>query len=232
MGVRLVDGALVDDGEPTVIEEVPQDVTDEPSPPVTGGDPLCEVCGEAIPYAGRGRRPRFHPEHRPTAPRRSASEPVRGNAIRNEANLRAALLARYMQIGNLLSLIHPAYGMGVKQKAEEAVNADIEYARVSPTFRRNLEAMIEKTALGAVIAVHGAMLAPIVVGERTKAMAKGARVKQAQTATPSPPPPAPTARPMPGPSRTGNVFVGDFPTLESDVAPETVNAGSMFGMPG
>lgn len=234
MGVRLVNGELVNDDGSTAdpiaesVDEIPSGIRESSS-----DAPECEVCGGEIPWAGRGRRPKYHPEHRPTAPKRSGSQPARSGTIRNEAALREALLARYMQMGGLLSMLHPAYGMGVKQKAEEAVNADIEYARVSPAFRRSLEAMLEKTALGAVIAVHVAMFAPVVVGEQAKRMRK--KGEKAQTRNvPVQSPPA-TARGPQAPPQTpppSNVHYGDFPSTESDAAPESINAGALPGMPG
>lgn len=241
MGIRMVDGKLVSDDDMPLGESM-QEVPDSPTAPATPAndstDPICEVCDEPIAYSGRGRRPKYHPEHRPQAPKRDGS-PTRNSTLRNEAALRAALLERYMQLGMIATFAHPAYGQGIKQKAQQAVDADIEYARVSPTFRRVLESAVEKSALGVVIAVHASMLAPIVVGERAKAARKGA-VKQAQaqaragaqgprssTAPSAPPPPS---RPAPPPT---DADVYDlFPSQESDVAPETINAGAMPGMPG
>lgn len=224
MGVRLVGGELVNDNGSTEIPTV-EEVDEGPAfTESTSGAPQCEVCGEDIEYSGRGRKPKYHPEHRPTAPKRSGSAPARSGSIRNEAALREALLSRYLQIGSLLSMMHPAYGRGVRQKAEEAVNADIELARVSPAFRRTLEGMLEKTALGAVIAVHAAMLAPVVVGESANAQRRKAAKAEAPRQAPRPA----ARRPEPPSDNVTHMY----PSTESEVPAETVNAAAMPGMPG
>jgi hypothetical protein len=230
MAVRLIDGVLVNDDDPhapIAVEEVASGIVDSPDPEYPS-EIVCEVCSESIEYGGRGRKPKYHPDCRPTAPKRSAGTPNRGG-IRNEAALRDALLARYLQIGSILSMAHPAYGMSIRQKAEKAVNADIEYARVSPAFRRTLESMIEKTALGAVIAVHVSMLAPVFVGENAKRMARRNAKPVAVKAPATPDRPAPP-RAAPVPSESSNVY--GFPSVESDLPPEVVNAAAMPGMPG
>lgn len=246
MGFRLVDGKLVSDDDMPLGEsmsEAPDAVFQSAEPPaITFGDnePLCEVCGDPIPYSGRGRKPKYHPEHRPTAPNRSASTPNRNATLRNETALRAALLERYMQLGVLATFAHPAYGAGIRQKAQAAVDADIEYAKVSPTFRRTLESFVEKSALGVVIAVHAQMLAPIVIGERAKAARKGA-LRQAQRQAQGQAqgqPPMREAQSTQAPSRPRPTVVPDatvtdlYPSQESDVAAETINAAAMPGMPG
>lgn len=238
MGVRMVDGKIVTDDDMPLGEamsEVPDDTFTAPNVDASSTDSLCLVCDQPIPYGGRGPRPKYHPEHRPTAPKRNMA-PSRSGTLRNEAALRAALLERYMQLGMLASLAHPAYGAGIKTKAEAAVDADIEYARVSPSFRRILESAVEKSALGVVIAVHASMLAPIVVGERAKAARKGA-ARQAATQAPTSSPireaPRGQARPsQPTPAPTDAALYDLFPSQESDAAPESINAGAMPGMPG
>lgn len=232
MGVRLVNGQLVSDDDDETTEPVLEPV-DDVTPEANPDDrPVCEDCGGIIwewKPGSRGRRPKFHKEHRPTSPTRSSS-PSRGGSFKNETALRDALFSRYAQIAALASMAHPAYGQGIREKIEQAVNADIEYARANPTFRRMLESMVEKTALGAVIAVHGAMLAPIIIGERAKAVRKGAAAQAAAEHRANPNAPrANTPPPPPAPPPMGRVF--DFPS-EPEGTPETVNAGAMPGMPG
>jgi hypothetical protein len=230
MGARLVDGVLVmDDGsESPLMEAVEDDPLEAPIASPSGSSPTCEVCGIPLPYSGRGRPPKYCADDKPVSPRRTGSAgPVRSASFKNEAALRDALLSRYMQMGNVLSMLHPAYGMGVKQKAQEAVNADIEYARVNPAFRRTLESMLEKTALGAVIAVHAAMLAPVAIGMKASQMRKSAEKATVKANAPRPAA-ARTATPMPSrPVAVPDYYPGD----QSDAAPETVNAAAMPGMP-
>lgn len=225
MGVRMVDGKIVTDAD-MPLGEAMQDVDDQPPGDLFSdakhADFSCETCGEPLTYSGRGRYPRFCADHKPNARQAAGTQPKRGGTLRNEDALRAALLERYMQLGALASFIHPAYGMGIKQRAEQAVDADLEYAKVSPTFRRSLQSLIEKSALGVVIAVHASMLAPIIVGERAKAARKQAERQGAPRNT------QPTATAPPRP----NAQVFTFPNAESEKIPETVNAATMPGMPG
>jgi hypothetical protein len=82
-------------------------------------------------------------------------------------------------MADLAGLVHVAYGMSIREKAEAAVEADLEYARSNDRFRKYLESSLEKTALGAVIAVHAAMLQPIAVGEMARRKSGKPRVPDA-----------------------------------------------------
>jgi hypothetical protein len=234
----MVNGAIVGDGEDGV--SVP--VVEAPSESVGDADiyPTCETCGD-INYewtpGTRGRRPRYHAECKPVSPSRSGgTTPRRSRGLRNEAALRDALLQRYYQLGDLASLMHPAYGMGIKQQAEAAVEADIEYARVNPTFRRYLETGLEKTALGAVIAIHAAMLKPMATGivaqQRRKAASKPPKRPASSTSRPTPSGPIVDGETTPD---MGGATVYDFgtPDAEGDNSlDKPSNAAAMPGMPG
>lgn len=192
--------------------------------------PRCESCGltnyEWTPGT-RGRKPRYHVECKPVEPKRRASRSAAW-----ETPMREALTSRYMQLGNVASIFHPAYGMGIKQRIDEAVEADIEYARTNAKFRDFLEKSLERTALGAVIAVHGAMLAPIATG---LAANRGNRKPPARSGTRRPDTPPSTPRnpqassvPVPEPDN-----VRDFPIPEPSVTDEPSNPQvTLDGMPG
>lgn len=237
MVVRLVNGKLVeDDGtefDTPSMESVdpPAAVDDNPD-----GYPRCDGCGR-LNYqwtpGQRGRKPRYHKDCKPIAPNRRGA-----TGVRNEAALRESLEQRYISLARIASLWHPAYGAGIREKIEQAVNADLAYARVNPSFRRALERALDKTALGEVIAVHVAMVAPIAVGESAKrARAKGAAKSQGEgdKATPKPTG-TQTKQTPPQPPRPDNVHPiredDGYPEDSEPASPETVNAGAMPGMPG
>jgi hypothetical protein len=205
MPLRLVNGKLVNDDGETV--DGADDVT-----PVSGAsrDELrCEECGTPLVYAGRGRYPRFCDDHKPVSPSRSSSgstTPRRSSTLRNEAALRESLTARYLMLSNIAALRHPAYASSIRDKIERAVEADIAYAKVNPSFRRVLEGMLEKTAAAEVIAVHVSMFAPVIVGEaanrgrkKTPQPARGRPEASSQESPRRQPPPQPSPSPHPSP---------------------------------
>jgi len=250
MSVRMIGGKLVSDDEEPFTETPPEEAErDAPRPGLTDdGYPICDGCGKPN-YewqpGNRGRKPRFHKDCRPVSPQRGVRQ-----GTRNEAALRDALEQRYLSLARIASMIHPAYGKGINEKIEQAVNADLAYARVNPRFRKALEKGLDKTALGEVIAVHVSMVAPIVVGEsakraRAKAAATGkgkpeqpksGPTPQPRQAPPQPPPPPPDNVHRIRPDDEGDPMMpGEYeatgPAGESRI-PETVNAAAMPGMPG
>lgn len=253
----MVNGAIVDqdrDGTGAVTEAPPETVSDDEI------YPRCEGCGQLnydyVPGT-RGRKPRYHSDCKPETPQR-ASTRSRGR-VKDDV-LREALLIRYYQMADIAGLVHVAYGMSIREKAEAAVEADLEYARSNAKFRKYLESMLDKTALGAVVAVHLAMLQPIAVGEmsrrrgnqvRTPASA-GQRKQQFRRPAPPPRPQAPQP-PSDAPSATDEAVpdlsvVPDLPDDPSESPlftdtgmPDSVgsnsldvpsNAANMDGMPG
>lgn len=241
MSLRLVDGRLVDskgdDGTPT-LDAVPET---EASQDANAEYPTCETCGE-LNYewqpGNRGRKPKYHADCKPIAPSRSSgANPRRNTALRNETALREALTARYVMMATIAGMRHPAYKQQVLDKTEQAVNADIAYAKVSPWFRKHLEGMLEKTAAGEVIAVHVAMLGPLMLGE----VAHRGRTKQGRDKGKVPNPHRPQGAEQPPPTpRPDNVTdirpdVDPYMPAEHEApsgAAETVNAAAMDGMPG
>lgn len=200
MPLRLINGKLVnDDGEPAAIGD------DEISP-ITGtasDERRCEDCGTPLFYSGRGRPPRFCDEHKPVSPSRSRSgttTPRRSSSLRNETALRESLTARYLMLSNIAALRHPAYATSIRDKIERAVEADIAYAKVNPSFRRVLEGMLEKTAAAEVVAVHVSMFAPVIVGEAAnRGRKKATRPDQGEGSKPSPETPRANRQPPPQP---------------------------------
>lgn len=193
--LAMVNGAIVDQdgtGVGAVIDPPSEDVSDAEI------YPACQGCGllnyEYVPGT-RGRRPKYHAECKPEQPQRAATR-TRGR-VKDDV-LREALLIRYYQMADVAGLVHVAYGMSIREKAETAVEADLEYARSNAKFRKYLESMLDRTALGAVVAVHLAMLQPIAVGEMARRRTHNPRTPEsAGQRKQGFRRPAPTPRPQP-----------------------------------
>lgn len=229
--MRLVGGKLVGDNDEPLESPVLTEVTDD------GNDTRkCETCGTGLYYAGRGRPPRFCEEHKPISPNRTGStSPRRNTTLRNEGALREALAARYMLIAQISQWRRgPVVADNIRSKIDRAVEADINYAKVNPSFRKLLEAMVEKTAAGEVVAVHIAIFGPLVVGEVAQRSRKQSRPnsqgegesRQPNATTQPQPPPQPPAQP----DNVRNLRDA-MPAEHEGSSAETVNAGAMEGMP-
>jgi hypothetical protein len=242
MGFRIVDGAVVTDDVPAPTDTPSGDTIPTPEALTEAdGIPTCESCGKPNHewWPGkRGRKPKYHEGCRPVTPNRSASSGSR-SAFRNEGALREALVNRYYMLGNLLSMLHPAYAVSIRDNAERAADADIAYARVNPAFRKRIESLMDKTAAGEVVAVHVAMLAPIVVGEASKRARRKAEApppSQARTDAGQGTQPGNGSRERASnPPRPDNVTRLRTPDEgmpgETRGPDETVNAAAMPGMP-
>jgi hypothetical protein len=207
--------------------------TDAGIPNAPTGELACQVCGEPLTYAGRGAKPKYCDIHKGRkssngniSPDRNAGPRSRG--FNGEAQLRTALTARYQTLSMFVAMVNPIYADAIRKNIIEAVEADIEYARSNATFRRMLEGGVEKSAAAGVIAAHGKMLLPIIVGEKVKAMraGAGAAAKNGGNNVFRPSfgkPPAPTPSPTPEPPRDPS---------EEFLSRETINAAAMPGMPG
>src|SRR4051812_18875175 len=121
MSLRMVGGKLVSDDEAPIETQLEEAERDSPKGNLTeDGYPICDGCGQAN-YewqpGNRGRKPRYHKDCRPVSPQRGVR-----TGSRNEAALREALEQRYMSLARIASLVHPAYGAGIREKIEQAVN--------------------------------------------------------------------------------------------------------------
>ncbi len=89
--------------EPAVADDIPEDSV----PPQADVEYPCQVCGkEAGPYGGRGRKPKFCPEHKKGTPKSSG-----GKVTGASASLAAQATATLVQINGLLAVGAMATGM-------------------------------------------------------------------------------------------------------------------------
>jgi hypothetical protein len=240
-----IEGLSIDDDQS--LDE--PELSDEPviaDAPTETSELACEVCGEPLTYSGRGRKPKFCEVHKRSksstiVPDRNAGGSNKGRSFPGEASLRTALEARYFMLSGVLAMVNPNYALVVRAGVADVVDADIEYARVNPAFRRFLEGSVEKSAAAAVVIAHGKMFAPIIIGETAKRKMANAAATQArpqergqagpaafpQTGSPSMFRRRPTAPQRPAPAPTDLYYPS-----EHEGHKDTVNAGAMPGMPG
>jgi hypothetical protein len=257
MTVRMVNGVPVST-EGDIVKDL--EVDDMDIDPETGGytedayeelqkasaneELVCQAdgCGEPLTYGGRGRKPKFCSIHKRNpsgtiSPDRNAGQ-SKNRGFQGEAQLREALTARYFALSGMVLLLtkNPNYAMLIRSQVEECVNADIEYARTNPTFRKWLQGGVEKSAAASVVIAHAKMFAPIVMGENAKRMTKAApNVPQNGNGQSGFRFPRPSAGPHSAPNSAPKPPTALYdPTTDDapDVSGESINAGNIPGMPG
>lgn len=119
-------------------------------------DLSCVVCGVALDYSGRGRKPKFCDEHK-----RSAS--VNGKTGRSNsgqyAQIETALSANIASLGILLCVVDSTCGTVVIQQSGPIAKSLAEVAKTNPSVRKALIRATTATAWGQVAAA----VAPIVL---------------------------------------------------------------------
>lgn len=110
----------------------------DPDPGVVGG-PECEVCGNVIPWSGRGRRPLRCVEHK----KKPASAGVRQpRAAKTEVRLKALeddLLREFTVAGKGLAQFMPTAGVTLVKRAERTTRALLRIAEDNPKMLQALE---------------------------------------------------------------------------------------------
>jgi hypothetical protein len=139
-------------------EIVPESAkTPEPEPGTTAGL-SCAVCGKALTYAGRGRKPMFCDDHKTGAKKGASTAPAR--ATKNE-KMRRELVSTLGLVGVGLMTVEPYDGLVVLDRAEATVDALMDVAEHNPRVRKVLESMIEVSVWGALGTALAGMLVPI-----------------------------------------------------------------------
>lgn len=104
------------------------------------GWPLCLECGERIEeYSGSGRRPKYHPEHRPSVMGKATGKPRATRSGTTDKSLDAKLkkvasdLADNIALtGALLTPVLPLTGTIMARDAEDTANGIVKIARNNP----------------------------------------------------------------------------------------------------
>lgn len=146
-------------GEPTVTGTPPES-TDTPAREV----PLCQECGEPIAYSGRGRKPKWHPEHRPGSKGNTGQSRERvgragskSKAEREAEQIAESFLAKANQLAILAGIADPFDGLAIAIGGK-AIAKDISGAL--PNYPRVREALLsaDQTTSIASIPLHFLLL--------------------------------------------------------------------------
>lgn len=123
----------IDDGSDTDV------LPAEESAPPPGGGPTCETCGDTIPWAGRGRKPKFCVNHktRTAGARKATSRALPSVKIREE--LVGDLTREIAFFGTGLSKVMPTTGVTTFKRAEQTAKALVKIAGDNPRLLGVLE---------------------------------------------------------------------------------------------
>ena len=153
-----------------------------------GTDLTCTVCGVTFPYAGRGRKSLYCPEHRVNAPKQT-----RTSSARSGGQVEAALMILegiYNGLAAALMLTAPGAAMewsmriaGLQQANRVALTAD-------PDLTTRILALGRGSGKFSFFAAHVIAVAPVVTVAR-------AELKARALARPPKPPKTPKAGPAP-----------------------------------
>lgn len=134
------------------------------------GEALCKACGEPITtWAGRGRKPDYHPGHKPTtdkAPKSAAGARVSGQAVPtaqldmavgNVANLYKLMATGLMAVGAL----HAASMLAAEADTLNVSNR--EFLSRDPKLVALLNRGAAATGRGGFLATNLAVLAPVIM---------------------------------------------------------------------
>lgn len=136
------------------VETEPPEFDEQPSSAETAADPLtCEVCGTALEYSGRGRKPKRCPEHR-----RQTTNTARRPAIEN---LHKELATTVYAVGRIVAMLEPYDGTCIQNGAMPLADALTNVAANDPKVRRALEHAMASMGWGQVIIAVVAIVAPI-----------------------------------------------------------------------
>lgn len=121
------------------------------------GDLRCEVCGEPLTYAGRGRKPTKCDKHK-TQRARTATTSSRMN---RDDKLRAELTSSLGTLGLGLMVVDVYDGLVVMDRAPQTVDALMEVAAHNPRVRKLLDQMVEVSVWAAFGTALAGMIVPI-----------------------------------------------------------------------
>lgn len=150
----------------TITDEItPLSVTDVPIPEETApttDDLTCEICGTALTYAGRGRKPKFCDDHKPSGSRSKTTKTTSSRASKDE-RMRQELTATLGTIGVAVMAVNTYDGLVVIDKSADVSDALMELAAHNPRVRKALEQMLEVSVWAAVATAVAGIAVPIAV---------------------------------------------------------------------
>lgn len=120
-----------------------ENLADETEPRDVDGWPTCEVCGDAIEWSGRGRRPKKCLEHRRRVISPSGAGPVTRRASKSESDrlvrLEMSLAKQGVKAGAVTARMLPVTGVTMVRRSENAAAAIVKFCADKPQFLDALE---------------------------------------------------------------------------------------------
>lgn len=123
-------------------EENEPDILPDPPEPTADGGPVCDVCGDPIPYSGRGRRPKKCAEHKTRTTARQGAASVRRSSGKTAARITALendLTKEFALFGKGVAKVLPTFGVTVVKRAERTAAALARIAEDNPKLMQILE---------------------------------------------------------------------------------------------
>lgn len=142
-------------------DEIRPESADAPddAPESVAGDDTCIVCGKPLSYSGRGRRPKYCDEHRPS--RGGATKAATAGRSTKHDRMKRELTGTLALIGTGLMMVEPYDGIVVLDRAEATVDALMDVAAHNPRVMKALEQMIDVTVWGALGTALAGIIVPI-----------------------------------------------------------------------
>jgi len=128
---------------------------------IVKGDLECEVCGIPLAYGGRGRKPKYCAEHKPTPGNSTGAKSPRKNA--NVDSLVTSIESMYMMVGTGLTMVPTTNtdGMIVASNAHDLAESWRPLLERDAKVRKFWEKTFTVSGYGTLLAAHLMVLLPI-----------------------------------------------------------------------
>lgn len=140
------------------VDDVP-----EQGNPVPSGLPTCVVCGADIDWAGRGRKPKYCPEHKPSRGASAASGKGSSAVVERAVN---ELSVFYGVIGQGIKFRNPPVGETVFQSRDKLAESWRMMLETNARFRKLFMKLESSAAIIPVLAAHGELIMAIYVQQQ------------------------------------------------------------------
>lgn len=136
----------------------------EPTPGPVSDDLTCEVCGKALSYSGKGRKPKFCDEHKTT---RATSGATRGNPKPVDVDRACeSLNAVYTGLAFALMPLSQNAAQVWANQLEALDNRNHTFLATNKKLVDRINSGAEKGGTVAFIVSHGVALAPVLIALR------------------------------------------------------------------
>lgn len=149
----------------TFVDEIPE----AGNPVSTSSTLACETCGTPLEYGGRGRKPRFCDEHKPSRGKGTGSS-ARSSAVVDRAISELTLL--YSFAGKGIAYADHGAGVMVMDAAPKLAESYRMLLETNAKFRKMFADLEGKAAWLPILVVHGDLVAAILLQRAIAAQAE------------------------------------------------------------